>query len=49
VRSALYEAYRAKRPPLLLHLLAGLPLPVPDPRNVAKARWSGIVRLVRAG
>jgi methyltransferase (TIGR00027 family) len=47
VRSALQEAYRAKRLPMLLHLLASLPLPVPDPRNLGRARWSGIVRLGR--
>ncbi len=48
VRSALREAHRAKRLPLLLHLLASLPLPEPNPRNLGKARWSGIVWLTRA-
>ena len=47
VRSALEEAHRARRLPLLLHLLASLPLPAPDPRNLGRARWSGIVRLGR--
>lgn len=47
VRSALQEAHRAKRLPLLLHVLASLPLPAPDPRNLGRTRWSGIVRLRR--
>lgn len=47
VRSSLREALRLRRLPWLLHVLAMLPIPEPDPRNVAKARWSAIIRLAR--
>jgi hypothetical protein len=49
VRSALQEAHGAKRLPYWLHLLASLPIPAPDPRDVARAHWSGFVRLRPAG
>ncbi|MGA7328864.1 MAG: class I SAM-dependent methyltransferase [Rhodomicrobium sp.] len=47
VHSILHEALRLRRLPFLLSVAARLPLPQPDPRNVAKARWSAIVRLGR--
>jgi methyltransferase (TIGR00027 family) len=47
VRSALHEAARLRRLPWLLQLFSMLPIPEPDPRNVANARWSAIVRLGR--
>jgi methyltransferase (TIGR00027 family) len=46
IESALHQARRMRRLPFFLNLLAGI-FPVPDPRNVRTARWSGIVRLGR--
>jgi methyltransferase (TIGR00027 family) len=45
--SSFHEALRLKRLPPLLRFLAMLPFPPPDPRNVAKAPWSAVVRLER--
>lgn len=45
VHSILHEALRLRRLPFLLSVAARLPQP--DPRNVARARWSAIVRLGR--
>jgi len=44
--SALHVARRVRRLPLFLSVLAGI-FPVPNPRHVERARWSGIVRLAR--
>lgn len=46
IESALHQARRMRRLPFFLNILAGI-FPVPDPRNVRRARWSGIVRLGR--
>ncbi len=46
VESSLHHARRLHRLPFFLSVLAGI-FPVPDPRNVRHARWSGIVRLGR--
>jgi O-methyltransferase involved in polyketide biosynthesis len=43
VRSLFHEAKRLRRLPWLLNAMARLP--EPDPRNVVRARWSGVARL----
>lgn len=48
VRSIVHEAHRLGRLPWLLNLMMMLPVPKPDPRNVGKARWSGIACLAPA-
>jgi O-methyltransferase involved in polyketide biosynthesis len=47
VYSLFHEASRLHRLPWLLSLLAKLPIPKPDPRNVAKARWSAVALVGR--
>jgi methyltransferase (TIGR00027 family) len=47
IRSLVRAAARYRRLPLLLRLLTAL-TPDPDPRNPGGARWSAIVRFVRA-
>jgi hypothetical protein len=46
VESLLHAAARFRRLPGLLRLFAWIP--PPDPRKLARARWSGIVQLTRA-
>lgn len=45
VRSLMAEAKRLRRLPWPLNLFMMLPLPQPDPRNLGRTRWSGILRL----
>ncbi len=47
VHSVAREAKRLHRLPFPLNVLMMLPFPEPDPRMVAKERWSGIARLAR--
>jgi len=46
VESVVHHARRMRRLPFLLSVLVGI-FPVPDPRNVRRARWSAIVRFGR--
>lgn len=48
VRSPIQVARRHGLLPWFLNLMMMMPLPEPDPRNVGKVRWSGIVCLQRA-
>lgn len=47
VRSLLEEARRLGRLPWPLHILASLPFPPPDPRQVVAIPWSAVVRMRR--
>lgn len=47
VRSSAEVAQRLNRLPWPMWLLMMLPLPQPDPRNLGKARWGGVVWLER--